>query len=179
MPHFHIPLQSGSDEILRAMRRRYRTDLYRNRINHIMSALPHACIGVDVITGFPGETDERFEETRNFLMELPVAYLHVFTYSERDNTTALRLTEVVPQEIRNRRTIELRMLSEKKKRAFYERFSHSRQHVLWEGAEEEGNMYGFTENYLKLTQPFDSTVVNEIREVQLGLLQPDLIYEIR
>jgi threonylcarbamoyladenosine tRNA methylthiotransferase MtaB len=179
MPHFHIPLQSGSDDILRAMRRRYRTDLYRNRINHILDVLPHACIGVDVITGFPGETDERFEETRKFLLELPVSYLHVFTYSERDNTTALRLTDVVPQEVRNRRTIELRMLSDKKKRAFYERFAGTTKHVLWEGAEEEGKMYGFTENYLKLTQPFDSTAVNEIRKVQLGALQPDLVYEVR
>jgi threonylcarbamoyladenosine tRNA methylthiotransferase MtaB len=179
MPHFHIPLQSGSDEILRAMRRRYRTDLYRNRINHILDVLPHACIGGDVITGFPGETDERFEETRKFLLELPVSYLHVFTYSERDNTTALRLTDVVPQEVRNRRTIELRMLSDKKKRAFYERFAGTTKHVLWEGAEEEGKMYGFTENYLKLTQPFDSTAVNEIRKVQLGALQPDLVYEVR
>lgn len=179
MPHFHIPLQSGSDEILRLMRRRYRTDLYRERIERIVNTMPHACIGVDVITGFPGESTERFEETRNFLMSLPIAYLHVFTYSERDNTTALRLTDAVPQEIRNRRTIELRMLSEKKKRAFYERFSSTSQKVLWEGAEEEGRMYGFTENYLKVMQPFDSTAVNEIRTVELGALAPDCVFGVR
>ncbi len=176
MPHFHVPLQSGSDDILRAMRRRYRTDLYRERMERIAQTMPHACIGVDVITGFPGETDERFEETRNFLMSLPVAYLHVFTYSERDNTTAVRLTDVVPQEIRNRRTIELRMLSEKKKRAFYERFTGSTQRVLWEGAEEDGLMYGFTENYLKVSQPFEASSVNEIREARMGNLNGDILF---
>ena len=176
MPHFHIPLQSGSDEILRSMRRRYRTDLYRERIERIVNTMPHACIGVDVITGFPGENAERFEETRDFLMSLPIAYLHVFTYSERDNTTALRLTDVVPQDIRNRRTIELRMLSEKKKRAFYEQFSSTTQKVLWEGAEEEGRMYGFTENYIKVMQPFDANAVNEIRIAELGALTPDCVF---
>ncbi|MFM7727484.1 MAG: radical SAM protein, partial [Flavobacteriales bacterium] len=178
MPHFHIPLQSGSDEILRAMRRRYRTELYRERIERIMSSMPHACIGVDVITGFPGESDERFEETRSFLMGLPLAYLHVFTYSERDNTTALRIPDVVPQEKRNRRTIELRMLSDKKKRAFYERFNSTAHHVLWEGAEEEGKMYGFTENYLKVMQPFDDSAVNEIRAVELGALSSECVFAV-
>jgi threonylcarbamoyladenosine tRNA methylthiotransferase MtaB len=179
MPHFHIPLQSGSDEILRSMRRRYRTDLYRERIERIVNTMPHACIGVDVITGFPGENAERFEETRDFLMSLPIAYLHVFTYSERDNTTALRLTDVVPQDIRNRRTIELRMLSEKKKRAFYEQFSSTTQKVLWEGAEEEGRMYGFTENYIKVMQPFDANAVNEIRIAELGALTPDCVFGVK
>jgi threonylcarbamoyladenosine tRNA methylthiotransferase MtaB len=177
MPHFHIPLQSGSDEILRAMRRRYRTDLYRERIERILETMPHACIGVDVITGFPGETDELFNETRDFLLELPVSYLHVFTYSERDNTTALRIAEVVPQDKRHRRTIELRMLSEKKKRAFYERFAGSTHNVLWEGAEDEGTMYGFTENYLKVSQPWNAGAVNQISSIGMGKLHGDLFFE--
>jgi threonylcarbamoyladenosine tRNA methylthiotransferase MtaB len=176
MPHFHIPLQSGSDEILRAMRRRYRTDLYRERVDRIMSAMPDACIGVDVITGFPGETDERFDETRNFLLELPISYLHVFTYSERDNTTALRITDIVPQEKRNRRTVELRMLSDKKKRAFYERFTDSTQHILWEASQDEGLMYGFSENYLKVSQPWNAEDVNKITPIRLGSLNGELIY---
>ncbi len=176
MPHFHIPLQSGSDEILRAMRRRYRTDLYRERVDRIMSAMPDACIGVDVITGFPGESDERFDETRNFLLELPVSYLHVFTYSERDNTTALRIADIVPQEIRNRRTVELRMLSDKKKRAFYERFADSTQHILWEASQDEGLMYGFSENYLKVSQPWNAQHVNKITPMRLGSLNGELIY---
>jgi threonylcarbamoyladenosine tRNA methylthiotransferase MtaB len=176
MPHFHIPLQSGSDEILRAMRRRYRTDLYRERVDRIMSAMPDACIGVDVITGFPGETDERFDETRNFLLELPISYLHVFTYSERDNTTALRITDIVPQEKRNRRTVELRMLSDKKKRAFDERFADSTQHILWEASQDEGLMYGFSANYLKVSQPWNAEHVNKITPIRLGSLNGELIY---
>jgi threonylcarbamoyladenosine tRNA methylthiotransferase MtaB len=176
MPHFHIPLQSGSDEILRLMRRRYRTSLYRERIDRIIQAMPNACIGIDVITGFPGETDERFEETRQFLIDIPAAYLHVFTYSERDNTTALRIPDVVPQETRHRRTIELRMLSDKKKRAFYERFIGSQQRILWEGSDDEGVMYGFSENYLKVSQPWSSEAVNNITNVGMGQLNSDLVF---
>jgi threonylcarbamoyladenosine tRNA methylthiotransferase MtaB len=176
MPHFHIPLQSGSDEILRLMRRRYRTSLYRERIDRILQAMPHACIGIDVITGFPGETDERFEETRQFLIDIQAAYLHVFTYSERDNTTALRIADVVPQETRHRRTIELRMLSDKKKRAFYNRFIGSQQRILWEGSDDEGVMYGFSENYLKVSQPWSSEAVNNITNVAMGQLNSDLVF---
>jgi threonylcarbamoyladenosine tRNA methylthiotransferase MtaB len=176
MPHFHIPLQSGSDEILRLMRRRYRTSLYRERVERILQAMPHACIGIDVITGFPGETDERFEETRQFLIDIPAAYLHVFTYSERDNTTALRIPDVVAQETRHRRTIELRMLSDKKKRAFYERFIGSQQRILWEGSDDEGVMYGFSENYLKVSQPWSSEAVNNITNVGMGQLNSDLVF---
>jgi len=176
MPHFHIPLQSGSDEILRLMRRRYRTNLYRERVERILQAMPHACIGIDVITGFPGETDERFEETRQFLIDIPAAYLHVFTYSERDNTTALRIPDVVPQETRHRRTIELRMLSDKKKRAFYDRFIGSQQRILWEGSDDEGLMYGFSENYLKVSQPWSSEAVNNITNVAMGQLNGDLVF---
>ncbi len=178
MPHFHIPLQSGSDDILQLMRRRYRTGLYRERVNRILSVMPHACIGVDVITGFPGETDERFEETRNFLIDIQAAYLHVFTYSERDNTTALRIPDIVPMEKRHRRTLEFRLLSDKKKRAFYEQFADSTQRVLWEASEDEGFMYGFTENYLKVTQPYTLSAVNEITEVKLGKLNSDSVFSI-
>jgi threonylcarbamoyladenosine tRNA methylthiotransferase MtaB len=178
MPHFHIPLQSGSDDILRAMRRRYRTDLYKERVERILNRMPHACIGVDVITGFPGENEEKFAETRNFLLDLPVSYLHVFTYSERDNTTALRIADVVPNEIRQRRTLELRLLSEKKKRSFYEKFNDTEQQVLWESAEDEGVMYGFTENYLKVSKPWQAADVNSISNVQLGSLSGELVYKV-
>jgi threonylcarbamoyladenosine tRNA methylthiotransferase MtaB len=178
MPHFHIPLQSGSDDILRAMRRRYRTDLYKERVERILNRMPHACIGVDVITGFPGENEEKFAETRNFLLDLPVSYLHVFTYSERDNTTALRIADVVPNEIRHRRTLELRLLSEKKKRTFYEKFNDTEQQVLWESAEDEGVMYGFTENYLKVSKAWQAADVNSISNVQLGSLSGELVYKV-
>ena len=178
MPHFHIPLQSGSDDILRAMRRRYRTVLYKERVERILNRMPHACIGVDVITGFPGENEEKFAETRNFLLDLPVSYLHVFTYSERDNTTALRIADVVPNEIRQRRTLELRLLSEKKKRSFYEKFNDTEQRVLWESAEDEGVMYGFTENYLKVSKPWQAADVNSISNVQLGSLSGELVYKV-
>lgn len=177
MPHFHIPLQSGSDDILRAMRRRYRTDLYRERITFIKSLMPHACIGVDVITGFPSESEAHFKQTHEFLLELPVSYLHVFTYSERDNTTALRIDEVVPMNERNRRTNVLRMLSDKKKRAFYESFAQTNHHALWEGQEEDGRMLGFTENYLKVSRPFDAAKVNQIEAVGMGKLDSELVYE--
>jgi threonylcarbamoyladenosine tRNA methylthiotransferase MtaB len=177
MPHFHIPLQSGSDDILRAMRRRYRTDLYRERITFIKSLMPNACIGVDVITGFPSESEAHFKQTHEFLQALPVSYLHVFTYSERDNTTALRIQDVVPMNDRNRRTNVLRMLSDKKKRAFYESFSQTNHHVLWEGQEEDGRMFGFTENYLKVSRPFDANKVNSIESVGMGKLDTELVYE--
>ena len=176
MPHFHIPLQSGSDDVLQLMRRRYRTNLYRERVERILTAMPNACIGIDVITGFPGETDERFEETRQFLLEIPAAYFHVFTYSERDNTTALRIGDVVPMEKRHRRTLELRLLSDKKKRAFYEKFAGTTHRVLWEASEDEGLMHGFTENYLKVSQPWDVTNVNQISEVRLNNITSEIVF---
>jgi len=165
MPHFHIPLQSGDDEILRAMRRRYRTDLYQSRIESIKRLIPDACIGVDVITGFPGETDELFQNTMNFIQSLPVSYLHVFTYSERANTTALRIQDVVPIEKRQLRTNHLRMLSEKKKRAFYQAFTQNERTVLWEGIDDEGRMLGYTDNYIRLSKPFDAAQVNTLESV--------------
>jgi threonylcarbamoyladenosine tRNA methylthiotransferase MtaB len=167
MPHFHVPLQSGDDEILRAMRRRYRTDLYRSRMIAIKEKMPHACIGVDVITGFPGETDELFQNTMNFIQELPVSYLHVFTYSERANTTALRIEEVVPIPKRQERTTQLRLLSEKKKRAFYQSFVGQERSVLWEGVNEDGRMSGYSDNYIRLTKDFQSDDVNVIEHVQI------------
>lgn len=175
MPHFHIPLQSGNDEILQAMRRRYRTALYRSRIEKIKSLMPDACIGVDVITGFPSETDERFAITRDFLLELPVSYLHVFTYSERDNTTALRNPEVVPMDVRHERTKMLRILSEKKKRAFCSEHVGETRPVLWEASEEDGMMHGFTDNYVKLKTAFNPALVNQITTATIGNLDGDSV----
>jgi threonylcarbamoyladenosine tRNA methylthiotransferase MtaB len=168
MPHFHIPLQSGSDDILKSMRRRYRTDLYRSRIERIKERMPDCCIGVDVITGFPGETDAHFAETQQFLIDLPVSYLHVFTYSERDNTTAVRIADVVPMDVRNLRTRQLRILSEKKKAAFYRPFAGTARPVLWEEANDDGLMFGFTDNYLRVHQPWKSESTNTIEVVTLG-----------
>ncbi|MEY4331101.1 MAG: hypothetical protein RL609_1849 [Bacteroidota bacterium] len=163
MPHFHIPLQSGDDEILRAMRRRYRTDLYRNRIERIKQQIPHACIGVDVITGFPGETDALFLNTLNFLKDLPISYLHVFTYSERPNTTALRIDEVVPMGVRQERTNQLRMLSEKKRRAFYQLFAGESRKVLWEASETEGRMLGYSDNYVRVSKKWNPDQINTVQ----------------
>jgi threonylcarbamoyladenosine tRNA methylthiotransferase MtaB len=168
MPHFHIPLQSGDDEILRAMRRRYRTDLYRSRIARIKEVMPHACIGVDVITGFPGETQELFLKTMNFIQDLPVSYLHVFTYSERPNTTALRIPQVVPVSERQERTAQLRMLSEKKKHAFYKEFIGQDRKVLWESPNENGRMLGYTDNYIRVSKTLNEAQFNT---VQLETLQ--------
>ncbi|MEN9394016.1 MAG: hypothetical protein RL362_237 [Bacteroidota bacterium] len=163
MPHFHIPLQSGDDEILRAMRRRYRTDLYRSRISLIKEVMPHACIGVDVITGFPGETHELFLNTMRFIQDLPVSYLHVFTYSERANTTALRISEVVPMSERQERTAQLRMLSEKKKHAFYKEYAGESRKVLWESANENGRMLGYTDNYIRVSKALNEGQFNTVQ----------------
>lgn len=173
VPHFHIPLQSGSDEILTTMRRRYRTALYRDRIEAIKKQMPDACIGVDVIVGFPGESEEHFMETYTFLRDLPVSYLHVFTYSERPNTTALRINEVVPVETRHERNKQLRILSHKKKKAFYSEQLGSEREVLFEAEENGGWMFGFTENYIKVKTPFDESLVNTIRRVKLESIDRD------
>ena len=167
MPHFHIPLQSGSDDILKGMRRRYRTDLYRERIESIKSAMPHACIGVDVIVGFPGETNEHFNETVEFLKDLDVSYLHVFTYSERANTTALRIEDIVPMEVRNERNKILRLLSAKKRAAFDESFKGQTMPVLWENVDDENMIAGFTPNYIKVRKPASQCVSNETSMVEL------------
>jgi threonylcarbamoyladenosine tRNA methylthiotransferase MtaB len=173
VPHFHIPLQSGDDEVLKAMRRRYLTDLYKARVETIRQAMPDACIGVDVIVGFPGETDAHFENTYSFLHELPVSYLHVFTYSERANTTALRIEDVVPMELRHERNKRLRILSNKKRRAFYESQLGSTRKVLFEASEHEGFMHGFTENYVKIEQLFNAELINQVRYVRLERISPD------
>lgn len=173
VPHFHIPLQSGNDATLKAMRRRYLRGLYQDRVSRILEKMPEACIGVDVITGFPGEDEEAFEDSFAFIQDLPVAYLHVFTYSERANTTAIRLEEVVPQSIRNERTKRLRILSEKKKRSFYSKQLGTVKSVLFEASENDGMMQGFTENYVKVEAPYDPDLVNKVGRVELKNIGPD------
>jgi threonylcarbamoyladenosine tRNA methylthiotransferase MtaB len=181
VPHFHIPLQSGSNRLLKAMRRKYLRELYAERVAKIKSLRPDCCIGVDVIVGFPGETDEEFMETIHFLKDIDVSYLHVFTYSERANTTAVKLGDAVPNEVRKQRSKQLHILSEKKKRAFYEQQIGSIRTVLFEAEEDEGIMYGFTENYVKVKVPFDQTLVNSMQAVKLleidrdGVMKVELI----
>lgn len=164
-PHFHIPLQSGSNFILKEMRRRYTRELYVDRVNQIKTSMPHACIGVDVIVGYPGETNLHFEETLHFLKELDVSYLHVFTYSERNNTVAIRRSNVIPMEVRRERSKILQNLSEKKKRYFYETQLNKEFSVLFEAQEQQGEMYGFTENYLKVKSKFNPEWINQIKQV--------------
>jgi len=165
VPHFHIPLQSGSNEILRGMRRRYNRELYVDRVNKIKSLMPQACIGVDVIVGYPGESKEHFLETYQFLNELNVSYLHVFTYSERNNTVAIRKSDVVPMEERRERSKMLQILSEKKKRYFYEQQLNKTFSVLFEAQENNGEMFGFTENYIKVKSTYNPEWVNTIKQV--------------
>lgn len=171
VPHFHIPLQSGSDVLLRKMRRRYERDLYTRRIEAIRRLMPDCGIGVDVIVGFPGETEAEFLETYQYLNELPVSYLHVFPYSERANTTAAKMPGAVPLKERMQRSEMLRILSEKKRRAFYAEHIGSIRPVLFEQEEKNGFMYGFTDNYIRVKTQYDPLLVNEVRSVELG--QPD------
>lgn len=173
VPHFHVPLQSGSDPILKAMRRRYDTALYRQRMERIATAMPHCAIGVDVIVGFPGETEEDFLRTYEFLNSLPITYLHVFTYSERQDTTAIRITDgIVPHEMRKDRNRRLTILSEKKRRAFYEQFVGTRRPVLVEQEEKGGMLSGFTDNYLRVHVPFDQALINTIQHINLPEMNP-------
>lgn len=173
VPHFHIPLQSGSNKLLLAMRRKYARELFADRVASIKSKNPMTCIGVDVIVGFPGETDEDFMETVDFLKDLDISYLHVFTYSERANTTAIKLGDPVPMNIRKQRSKQLHILSEKKKRAFYETNLNTVGTVLFEQEESEGIMYGFTENYVKVKLPFDATLTNTFQKVHLDTIDRD------
>lgn len=173
VPHFHIPLQSGSDELLKKMKRRYLTNLYQNRIAKIREVMPDSCIGVDVIVGFPGETEELFLETYRFLTELPLSYLHVFTYSERENTEAAEMDGVIPIPERKRRNKMLRILSEKKKMAFYATQVGKTLPVLWEHENKNGVMFGFTENYVRVQKPFDIASVNQIESIQLQKILDD------
>jgi len=168
VPHFHIPLQSGNNKTLKAMRRRYQRELYQEKVEKIKQLLPHACIGVDVIVGFPGETTEDFMETYNFIQALDISYLHVFTYSERDNTLAAELQEIVPAKERAERSKMLHTLSEKKKRFFYKTHLGKTLNVLWEAEKEGEFMYGFTDNYIKVRTPFNNTLVNTIQPFTLN-----------
>ena len=173
VPHFHIPLQSGSNKILKAMRRRYLRELYSDRVDRIKRLMPQCCIGVDVIVGFPGESEDDFIETYNFLNKLDVSYLHVFTYSERDNTDAKKLKDTVPIPIRKKRNKMLRILSAKKIRHFYEQHLGETRIVLFEGDNKGGFMHGFTDNYIKVKTPFNSLLINQLRQVSLKELDPD------
>src|SRR5690554_6175463 len=179
VPHFHIPLQSGSNEILKLMRRRYMRELYVDRVAKIREFMPHACIGVDVIVGFPGETDECFLETYNFLNERDISYLHVFTYSERDNTPAAKMDGAVPHKVRNKRSKMLRGLSVKKRRAFYESQIETERTVLFEGENKQGYIHGFTENYVKVKAPWNPGLVNTLQSVTLSNIDPDGLVRFR
>lgn len=173
VPHFHIPLQSGSNAILKKMKRRYMTELYRDRVSKIKEVMPHACIGVDVIVGFPGETDDHFLETYNFLNQLDISYLHVFTYSERDNTEAATMEGVVPKNVRAKRSKMLRGLSAKLRRKFYESQLGSIRTVLFESENKEGYIHGFTENYVKVKAPWNPELVNTLHKVELTKIDSD------
>ena len=173
VPHFHIPLQSGSNKLLRLMKRRYKRELYVEKVNEIKKYMPDACIGVDVIIGFPGETDELFLETYHFLNELDISYLHVFTYSERENTPAASMDGVVPLNVRKKRSKMLRGLSVKKRRSFYESQLNTLHTVLFEGENKKGYILGFTENYVKIKQPWNPGLINTTREVLLTEIDDD------
>ncbi len=173
VPHFHIPLQSGNNEMLKLMRRRYQRELYVERVNKIKEVMPHACIGVDVIVGFPGETDDHFLDTYNFLNELDISYLHVFTYSERDNTLATTMNGVVPKNVRAKRSKMLRGLSVKKRRAFYENQLGAIRTVLFENDNKEGYIQGFTENYVKVKAPWNPELANTLQKVILTNIDDD------
>ena len=172
-PHFHIPLQSGNDEILSKMKRRYKRDLYASRVAKIKELMPNCCIGVDVIVGFPGETQEHFLDTYNFISELDVSYLHVFTYSERDNTEAVNLKDAVEYSERKRRNKMLRILSAKKLRNFYEQQIGKQFTVIFEHENKDGFMYGFTQNYIKVKYPFNVDLCNKIQTVTITNFDED------
>jgi len=173
VPHFHIPLQSGSNAILKLMKRRYLREVYTDRVNQIKEVMPHACIGVDVIVGFPGETEEHFLETYHFLNEMDISYLHVFTYSERDNTEAAAMEGVVPANVRAKRSKMLRGLSVKKRRAFYESQLDTERTVLFETENKEGYIHGFTENYVKVKAPWNPELANTLHKIQLTHIDED------
>ncbi len=173
VPHFHIPLQSGSNELLKKMKRRYMREVYTNRVSKIKEIMPNACIGVDVIVGFPSETDELFLETYRYLNDLPISYLHVFTYSERPNTEAIEMDGVVPINVRKKRSKMLRGLSVKKRRAFYESQIGNTLNVLFESENKEGYIHGFTENYVKIKYPWNPELINTIHKIKLTEIKED------
>lgn len=174
VPHFHIPLQSGSDKVLRLMRRRYLRDLYKNRIEKIKNLIPHCSIGVDVITGFPGEGEKEFTESYEFINDLDVSYLHVFTYSERDDTDAINLDKPVPVEERKRRNKMLRILSQKKLQHFYRQHIGQVHEVMFETEDKDGMLHGFTANYIKVKTGFDASLVRQIAQVELIKTDDDM-----
>jgi threonylcarbamoyladenosine tRNA methylthiotransferase MtaB len=178
VPHFHIPLQSGSNKILKLMRRRYQRELYTSRVEKIKSIMPHCCIGVDVIVGFPGETHEDFLETYQFLNELDISYLHVFTYSERDNTLAATMENSVNPKDRAERSKMLHILSEKKRRKFYEGHTNKEFTVLFENDVENGMMHGFTENYIRVSAKYDPILINELKKVRLNAINEKGLMEV-
>ena len=173
VPHFHIPMQSGSDTILKLMKRRYLSKLYRDRINHVKQVMPNACIGADVIVGFPGETEEEFMETYNFIKSLDLSYLHVFTYSERDNTEAVGLNNVVPSNIRSKRSKLLRALSVQLKRKFYMSQLGTIKNVLFEPENRNGFIYGFSNNYVRIKTPWRSSIKDKIIPFELQNISDD------
>lgn len=173
VPHFHIPLQSGSDSVLKLMKRRYNTDLFTKRIHQIHSTFPNACIGIDVIVGSPGETEEHFEECFNYLRELDFTYLHVFSYSHRENTEAVNITPKVQDSDKKKRSERLHDLSDRKKLLFYNRFIGETKTVLFEGKNDNGIMYGFSREYIKVGIPFNAEYINTLQEVKLTSLLPN------
>jgi threonylcarbamoyladenosine tRNA methylthiotransferase MtaB len=173
VPHFHIPLQSGSNRILSSMRRRYDTALYAQRVQAIKQQMPQACIGADILVGFPGEGDAEFEETFAFLRDISVDYLHVFTYSERPDTTAVRMEQIVPQKVREERNRRLRILSEKKQRAFYQNMTGKSGYVLWESENRQGFMQGYSENYIRCLSPFNDSKINQMELITYAGIDAD------
>lgn len=178
VPHFHLPLQVGNNRVLEKMRRRYKRELFAERVAKIKSIRPDCCIGVDVIVGFPGETDEDFDISYEFIRDLDISYLHVFTYSERARTSAPKLGETVPMEVRRERSKRLHILSEKKKRHFYEENIGTIRDVLFEATDDEGMMHGYTENYLKVTTPFHEEYINQIGKVRLDKINGEGLFEV-
>ncbi|NQV01417.1 MAG: MiaB/RimO family radical SAM methylthiotransferase, partial [Bacteroidia bacterium] len=179
LPHFHIPLQSGCDRTLKAMKRKYSTQLYANRVEKIRTQMPYACIAADVIVGFPGESEEDFRETHTFLEQIPISYMHVFSYSRRENTLASSSVENIPKDERKHRSELLHQLSDRKKTSFYQSNQGKKANVLFESDNKEGMMHGFTENYIKVKTPYDPGLVNEIRSVRLEELDSDMCYIVR
>lgn len=179
LPHFHIPLQSGSDKILRLMNRKYDTKLFTSRVEMIKSLNPDCLIAVDVITGFPGESDEDFEDTYNFIKDTDITYAHIFTYSERENTLALKIDNKVPIEIRRQRSRRLQLLSDNKKALFYKQNKGKIKHVLFESDNDNGFMYGFTENYIKVKTMFNRKLINTIQEVKLENIDKDKVFNVK
>lgn len=178
MPHFHIPLQSGNNELLGKMRRRYKRELYADRVAKIKEVMPDACIGVDIIVGFPGETEEHFLDTYEFVNQLDVAYFHVFTYSEREDTMAIEMEGVVPKKERHRRNEMLRILSEKKKRAFYQQFEGALRPVLWESSQHKGMITGFSDNYVKVQREYVEEMANTVLIEQFQSVLPNGLMEV-